>query len=106
MAEKKCLPAAGQAEDVELLTELNALRVENRWLARRAEHWETYSGVVLREQEEARAKQKKELRGMTAFVSVGCCLCAATVCWVAAPWWTAVTPMVLALAVMKKAGWI
>lgn len=48
---------------------------------------------------------RREIRGMAAFMSVGACLVAATVCLIAAPWWTAVAPLLLALGVLKRAGW-
>lgn len=48
---------------------------------------------------------RKEMRGMAAFVSVGACAVAMTVCMIAAPWWTAVAPMLLSLGVIRRAGW-
>lgn len=48
----------------------------------------------------------RKLGGLTAFVGVGAALCVAGACWLAAPWWTAVAPLVLMMAVMRKAGWV
>lgn len=93
-------------ETVELLTELNAIRARNMELTDSAMAMERVARSAVAELEKERRKRKKERNGMVAFVGVGCCLCAATVCWVAAAWYTAVAPMVLMVVVMKKAGWI
>ena len=91
-------------EDVEMMTEINALRAVNAQLCKRAEQGEALAKAILGDLEREKAKRKKELGGLTAFVGVGAALCAAGACWIAAPWWTAVAPLVLMVAVMKKAG--
>lgn len=56
--------------------------------------------------EEEKREARREINGMTAFVGVFACLLTVVACLLAAPWWTAVAPMVLLLAVMRKAGWL
>ncbi|MDD6878270.1 MAG: hypothetical protein PUD44_10940 [Clostridiaceae bacterium] len=104
MAKEKT--AAFAAEDVELMTELNALRVRNMELRADAEQCRKVTMAVIGDLEREKQKRKKELGGLTAFVGVGAALCVAGACWLAAPWWTAVAPLVLMVAVMRKAGWI
>ena len=93
-------------EDVELMTEINALRAVNAQLCKRAEQGEALAKAILGDLEREKAKRKKEISGLTAFVGVGAALCVAGVCWLAAPWWTAVAPLVLMVSVMRKAGWM
>lgn len=93
-------------EDVEMMTEINALRAVNAQLCKRAEQGEALAKTILGDLEREKEKRKKEISGLTAFVGVGAALCVASACWLAAPWWTAVAPLVLMVAVMRKAGWI
>lgn len=93
-------------EDVEMMTEINALRAVNAKLCERAEQGEALAKTILSDLEREKAKRKKEISGLTAFVGVGAALCVAGACWLAAPWWTAVAPIVLMMSVMRKAGWI
>ena len=67
---------------------------------------EALAKTILGDLEREKEKRKKEISGLTAFVGVGAALCAAGACWLAAPWWTAVAPLVLMVAVMRKAGWL
>ena len=95
-----------RSEDVERMTQLNAQRAMNRELTEKIEAMGK-GGISLTTQlEQERAKRKKEISGLTAFVGVGAALCVAGACWLAAPWWTAVAPLVLMVAVMRKAGWM
>ena len=93
-------------EDVELMTQLNAQRAMNRELTEKIEAMGKVGIALTTQLEKEREKRKKEISGLTAFVGVGAALCVAGVCWLAAPWWTAVAPLVLMVAVMRKAGWI
>ena len=93
-------------EDVEMMTEINALRAVNAQLCKRAEQGEALAKTILGDLEREKEKRKKESSGLTAFVGVGAALCVAGACWLAAPWWTAVAPLVLMVAVMRKAGWM
>lgn len=93
-------------ETVELLTELNAIRARNMELTDGAMEMQRVARSAVAELEKERRKRKKEIRGMTAFVGVGAALCVAGSCWMAAPWWTAVAPLILMVAVMRKAGWV
>ena len=93
-------------EDVELMTQLNAQRAMNRELTEKIEAMGKVGIALTAQIEQERAKRKKEISGLTAFVGVGAALCVAGACWLAAPWWTAVAPLVLMVAVMRKAGWL
>ena len=93
-------------EDVELMTQLNAQRAMNRELTEKIEAMGKVGISLTTQLEKERAKRKKEISGMTAFVGVGAALCVAGACWLAAPWWTAVAPLGLMVAVMRKAGWM
>lgn len=83
---------------LEQLTELQQLRrrIFDLRRGRRAAEAETVA---------VRAACRREVRGLAAFVGVGACAVALTVCLVAAPWWTATAPMLLALAVLRRARW-
>lgn len=93
-------------EDVELMTQLNAQRARNRELTEKIEAMGKVGIALTAQIEQERAKRKHEISGLTAFVGVGAALCVAGACWLAAPWWTAVAPLVLMVAVMRKAGWM
>ena len=93
-------------EDVELMTQLNAQRAMNRELTEKIEAMGKVGIALTAQIEQERAKRKKEISGLTAFVGVGAALCVAGACWLAAPWWTAAAPLVLMVAVMRKAGWL
>ena len=93
-------------EDVELMTQLNAQRARNRELTEKIEAMGKVGIALTAQIEQEREKRKKEISGLTAFVGVGAALCVAGACWLAAPWWTAVAPLVLMVAVMRKAGWM
>ena len=93
-------------EDVELMTQLNAQRAMNRELTEKIEAMGKVGIALTAKIEQEREKRKKEISGLTAFVGVGAALCVAGACWLAAPWWTAVAPLVLMVSVMRKAGWM
>ena len=93
-------------EDVELITQLNAQRAMNRELTEKIEAMGKVGIALTAQIEQEREKRKKEISGLTAFVGVGAALCVAGACWLAAPWWTAVAPLVLMVSVMRKAGWM
>ena len=93
-------------EDVELMTQLNAQRAMNRELTEKIEAMGKVGIALTAKIEQEREKRKKEISGLTAFVGVGAALCVAGACWLAAPWWAAVAPLVLMVAVMRKAGWL
>ena len=93
-------------EDVELMTQLNAQRAMNRELTEKIEAMGKVGIALTTQLEKEREKRKKEIGGLTAFVGVGAALCVTGACWLAAPWWTAVAPLVLMVAVMRKAGWV
>ena len=93
-------------EDVELMTQLNAQRAMNRELTEKIEAMGKVGIALTTQLEKEREKRKNEISGLTAFVGVGAALCVAGACWLAAPWWTAVAPLVLMVAVMRKAGWL
>ena len=103
MAKNMCTE---RLEDVELMTQLNAQRARNRELTEKIEAMGKVGIALTAQIEQERAKRKKEISGLTAFVGVGAALCVAGACWLAAPWWTAVAPLVLMVAVMRKAGWM
>ena len=93
-------------EDVELMTQLNAQRAMNRELTKKIEAMGKVGIALTAQIEQERAMRKKEISGLTAFVGVGAALCVAGACWLAAPWWTAVAPLILMVAVMRKAEWL
>ena len=103
MAKNMCTE---RLEDVELMTQLNAQRARNRELTEKIEAMGKVGIALTAQIEQEREKRKKEISGLTAFVGVGAALCVAGACWLAAPWWTAVAPLVLMVAVMRKAGWM
>lgn len=103
---KKNLPAVVQADNEELfLAALNARAEENRRGAELALMQRALVHSEMRRAEEKRAAQR-EMDGIAAFVSVGVLLVVAAVCALAAPVWTAALPLVLMVAVMRKAGWV
>ena len=53
-------------EDVELMTEINALRAVNAQLCKRAEEGEALAKAILGDLEREKAKRKKEISGLTA----------------------------------------
>ena len=107
MSKKKNLPAVVQTEENEALffAALNARAEANR---RGAELAQTQLALVHSEMLRAEEKRtaRREMDGLVGFVSVFACLLAASVCWIAAPWWTTVAPLVLMVSVMRKAGWM
>ena len=103
MAKNMCTE---RLEDVELMTQLNAQRAMNRELTEKIEAMGKIGVALTAQIEQEREKRKKEIGGLTAFVGVGAALCVAGACWLAAPWWTAVAPLVLMVSVMRKAGWM
>ena len=104
---KKNLPAVVQTEENEalFLAALNARAEANR---RGAELARVQRALVHSEMTRAKEKRaaRREMDGLVGFVSVFACLLAASVCWLAAPWWTAIAPLVLMMSVMRKAGWM
>ena len=104
---KKKLPAVVQAEDNEalFLAALNARAEANRRGAELARVQRALVHSEITRAEEKRAA-RREMDGLVGFVSVFACLLAASVCWLAAPWWTAIAPLVLMMSVMRKAGWM
>lgn len=107
MSKNKNLPAVISVEENEALffSALNARAEANR---RGAELAQTQRALVQSEMTRAKEKRaaQREMDGLVGFVSVFSCLLAASVCWLAAPWWTAVAPLAGMLAVMRKAGWV
>ena len=107
MSKKKNLPAVMQTEVSEALffSALNARAEANR---RGAELARMQRALVHSEMTRAKEKRaaQREMDGLVSFVSAFACLLAVTVCWIAAPWWTAVAPLVLMAGVMRKAGWV
>ena len=89
-----------------MMKENNDLRDVNAQLCKRAEQGEALAKTILGDLEREKAKRKKEISELTDFVGVGAALCVAGACWLAAPWWTAVAPLVLMVSVMRKAGWM
>lgn len=107
MNKKRNLPAVVQTEENEalFLAALNARAEANR---RGAELAQTQLALVHSEMLRAEEKRtaRREMDGLVGFVGVFASLLAASVCWLAAPWWTAVAPLLLMVAVMRKAGWV
>lgn len=60
----------------------------------------------MRREAAMRKKAEEKKNGMAALAGVIFCLITAAACMVAAPWWTAVSPLVLMVGVMRKAGWV
>ena len=107
MSKKKNLPAVVQTDENEALffAALNARAEANR---RGAELAQMQRALVHSEMTRAKEKRaaRREMDGLVGFVSVFACLLAASVCWLAAPWWTAIAPLVLMVSMMRKAGWV
>lgn len=61
-----------------------------------------------RKSEEARAGRKKKAQARNAAAAAGvmAALLLAVACAAVGPWWTAVSPIVLMVGVMRKAGWV
>ena len=55
--------------------------------------------------EQEREQHQKEMNLAMGGTAAVCLLLVALTCFVAAPWWTAVTPVLLAFAVLRKLGW-
>ena len=107
MNKKRNLPAVVQTEENEalFLAALNARAEAHRRGAELAQMQRALVHSEMTRAEEKRAA-RREMDGLVGFVSVFACLLAASVCWIAAPWWTAVAPLAGMLAVMRKAGWV
>ena len=81
------LTTAASVEDVERITARNQTR---------------------RKYEEARAGRKKKAQARNAAAAAGvmASLLLAVACASVGPWWTAVSPLVLMVGVMRKVGWV
>lgn len=105
MSEKN-LPAVVQADTEEalFLATLNARAEANRRGAELAQMQRALVHSEMTHREEKRAAQR-EMKGLTAFVGVFACLLTLGACLLAAPWWTAIAPLALMLALLLWAGW-
>lgn len=59
-----------------------------------------------RRRKRERDKHRKELNGMTAFITLISLLCVMVCCILSSAPWTAILAIICALAVMWKGGWI
>ena len=102
---KKNLPTIVQTDTEEalFLAVLNARAEANRRGAELAQMQRALVRSEMTRREEKHAAQH-EMKGLAAFVGVIACLIAAAVCLLAAPWWTAVAPLVMLSWVFRKAG--
>ena len=107
MSKKKNLPAVVQTEENEALffAALNARAEANRRGAELAKMQRVLVHSEMLRAEEKRTA-RREMDGLVGFVSVISLFVIAAVCILAAPWRTAVAPLVLMVSVMRKAGWV
>lgn len=87
-----------QTEDVERITEKRQLQT---MLERERQDKLTALAYAAKVKEDCR----KEINGMAAFIALFSFLAVVSVCFITAPWWTAIAPILLALGVIKKAEW-
>jgi len=83
---------------MDLEKELLQAKAERAWIRRKLEE-------ERKKRHEEKERYKKDLDMILCGASVLGCLFVAITCAIAAPWWTAVSPLVLAWAVLRKAGW-
>lgn len=81
------LMTSAPVEDVERITDKNQRRRKDAAARKRAE-------------------KENKARNAAAATGVIGTLVAAMFCAAVGPWWTAVSPIVLMVAVMRKAGWV
>lgn len=80
-------------------------RTERRRLEARVARAEERAFAAEAMLQEEKARHKKEMSSLLYGLSVLSCLVAALSCFVTAPWWTAVAPMIFAAVILRKAGW-
>ena len=81
------LTTAASVEDVERITDKNQRRRKDAASRKRAE-------------------KENKARNAAAAAGVMASLLLAVACAAVGPWWTAVSPLVLMVSVMRKAGWV
>lgn len=86
------------------LAELNA-RTEFRLMESRLRQAEARAAYHEKRRRAERRRHNAEIRMLVNGLSVLGCLATAVTCIVAAPWWTAVAPVVFAGCILRKAGW-
>lgn len=89
------VPATIEAQELRELERRTDLRV--------AEQRAAILEGKLRQEREA---HRREVEGLTTFVTVLALIVACGVCVLAAPIWTVIFPAAGCLAVMRKAGWV
>lgn len=99
----KQLATLQQIESLELEA-LNA-RIQWRNMEERCRQAEQEAADERKKRREERAAHIAEMRMVTSGAAVMACLVSAVACVIAAPWWTAIAPLALAWAVLRKAGW-
>lgn len=86
------------------LAKLNA-RTDRRLLERRIERAEKRTAAAQKRRREEQAKHEAEMQLVLYGTAVVGCIITALTCFLAAPWWTGIAPVGLALLILRKAGW-
>ena len=80
-------------------------RIENRRLKQRAMLADDRAKTAERQLQIERERHTAEMRLTLGGGAVIGCLLAAVTCFIAAPWWTAAAPVVLAWLILGRLGW-
>lgn len=100
----------GKFEKVKTAEAIEAMEmrhIEQRAIYRRVlESAERRAWEAEREVERQRRAYKKASANLAIGMALAACVVMTVACFACAPWWTALSPMVLAAALTWKAGWI
>ena len=92
-----------QLECAELAT-LNA-RTDQRIMAQRILQAEKRTAEAQKRRRDEKARHEAEMQLVLYGTAVVGCIITALTCFLAAPWWTGIAPIALALLLLRRAGW-
>ena len=98
------LPATKHQIECMELAAINA-RTERRRMQERMERAEAAAIKAEQRRKAEKARHEEEMKIIVYGLSALGCLITAVTCFIAAPWWTAVAPMVFGTFILRKAGW-
>ncbi len=100
----KNLPATQQQIEALELELLNA-KAANRLMETELKQAKARAAMAEDRRRRERERHDEERKMFVGGMSALCCIGAAITCIVAAPWWTAIAPLVFACYFMGKVGW-
>lgn len=86
------------------LAKLSA-RTDQRIMEQRILQAEKRTAEVQKRRREEKARHEAEMQLVLYGTAVVGCIITALTCFLAAPWWTGLAPIGLALLILRKAGW-